>query len=83
MSSDSENEDVLDQTVYITVHRRKDDSRDCSWHDAVTKLVREKFGGIRNLWNYAWIEYTVLKSRADDLIAELAKQGYKAVSENN
>ena len=71
MSNSEDSDDAKKDTCYITVHCTSAEQ------NAVTTLVYNEFKGTRNMWNSAWIEYTVPVAEAERLRETLAKQGHK------
>jgi hypothetical protein len=64
------------QLVFMTVHK-KGYPTDCAWHDKISKMVYDDYGGVRTLWNSAWIEYKLYRSQAEKAFAKLRETGHE------
>lgn len=63
------------ETVFITVHCKR--STNCKWHDEISGLICNEFGGVRTLWNHAWIEYKLYRNEAEKAAEKLRKMGHE------
>ena len=73
--------DERNKLVFMTVHV-KGYPTDCAWQNEMSKMIYDEFGGIRTLWNPAWIEYKLYRPQAENASEKLRKMGHQVDIEN-
>lgn len=65
----------------VTVYKRKKDASDEEWSEHVTAVMRETFGAVVSMTNFAWVEYQMFDESVDECVKHFQGLGFEVTIE--